>query len=104
MAVYVDDMLMLATVGRLTARWSHLSADTTEELHAFADRLGMKRSWFQSASVYADTETNRAKGRVGKPRRGSRDHYDLTAPKRLLAIRLGAVPVGWGCEPWREEE
>lgn len=32
MTVYVDDMRRPATVGRISARWSHLTADTREEL------------------------------------------------------------------------
>ena len=100
--VYVDDMRMYAQVGRLRALWSHLTADTTEELHAFAQRLGMKRAWFQPAKVFADTSRNRERGVVGQPAWGSRDHYDVTDSKRDEAIRLGAVACRWGCEPWRE--
>jgi hypothetical protein len=51
----------------------HLAADTLAELHAFAARLGMRRSWFQ-------------------PGRG-RPHYDLTASRRAVAVRLGAVEL-----------
>lgn len=36
MTVYVDDFLIPARLGCLNARWSHLFADTEEELHAFA--------------------------------------------------------------------
>jgi hypothetical protein len=72
--VYVDDFRVPARVGRLTGRWSHLTADTVEELHAFAARLGMKRSWFQD------------KG-------DGRWHYDVTDPKRAAAVELGATPI-----------
>ena len=48
----------------------HLFADTSEELHAFAERLGMRRSWFQD-----------------DPRL---PHYDLTPARRAEAVRLGA--------------
>lgn len=44
MTVYVDDMRVPARVGRINARWSHLMADTDEELHEFAARLGLRRS------------------------------------------------------------
>lgn len=77
MSVYVDD-------GFVEGDWSfwtgggHMQADTLEELHAMADRLGLKRSWFQS-----------------KPGKPWHDHYDLTRAKRDLAIRLGAVAVTW---------
>jgi hypothetical protein len=53
--------------GRL---WSHLVSDTSfEELHAFAEVLGV-------------------------PRRGfDRDHYDIPQERYDAAIRLGARPV-----------
>jgi hypothetical protein len=76
MSVYVDDARIGARVGRLSARWSHLFADTPDELHAFAARLGLRRAWFQD-----------------KPH--GRWHYDVTDSKRTQAIRLGATPVTW---------
>jgi Protein of unknown function (DUF4031) len=87
MAVYVDDASIPATVpsgrARHTSRWSHLFADTQDELHEFADRLGLRRSYFQP----------------GKPRADGRPspfwHYDVTVGKRRQAIRLGAQPVTW---------
>ena len=81
MTVYVDDMRMPATVGCLNARWSHLIADTDQELHAFAATLGLKRSWAQ----YPGT---------------SQSHYDVTDSVRRKAIGLGAVAVGCGSEEW----
>lgn len=77
MAVYVDDAFVDADWGR----WSgggHMQADTVDELHAFAARLGLKRSWFQT-----------------KPGRPEHDHYDLTASKRRKAIELGATAESW---------
>lgn len=47
MAVYVDDYRVPAKAGQHESRWSHLWADSQEELHAFATRLGLRRSWFQ---------------------------------------------------------
>jgi hypothetical protein len=84
-AVYVDDASIPARVanGQVVhdSRWLHLFADTQEELHAFAAKLGLRRSDF----------------RLGRPRGdGSPSphwHYDLTAGKRQQAIRLGAQPV-----------
>lgn len=76
MTVYVDDMQMPARVGRISARWSHLMADTDEELHEFAARLGLRRSWHQ---------------KPGTPI----SHYDVTDSKRDEALRLGAVPIGY---------
>lgn len=79
MTVYVDDWRQQARAGRLTARWSHLTADTDAELHAFAERLGLRRSWFQDH------------------RDPLRRHYDVTERQRLRAIEAGAV-----AETWRE--
>jgi hypothetical protein len=78
MTVYVDNAF---AAGDRWGPWKgggHMQADTLEELHAMADRLGLKRSWFQS-----------------KPGRPWRDHYDLTSAKRRLAIALGAIPITW---------
>lgn len=74
MTVYVDDWRQSAKVGRFTGRWSHLVATTEDELHAFAARLGLRRSWFQD---------------------GWSPHYDVTESKRVEAIKLGAEPVEW---------
>lgn len=76
MCVYVDNMQRPARVGRLYAVWSHLLADTDEELHAFAARLGLRRAWHQ---------------KPGTPI----SHYDVTEPKRQLALKLGAIPIGY---------
>ncbi|NZA25619.1 DUF4031 domain-containing protein [Luteimonas sp. SJ-92] len=69
MTVYVDDAVTLWR-GR---RWAHLMADTLEELHAFAARLGLPRRAFQD--------------------RTSGAHYDVTAELREQALRLGAVAI-----------
>lgn len=74
MTVYVDDMLRRARVGRLTSRWSHLLADTSEELHEFAARLGLRREWVQHPGSVLE-------------------HYDVTEQKRARAIKLGAMPI-----------
>lgn len=79
MSVYVDDAFVEGDWGRWTGG-GHMQADTLEELHAFAARLGLRRSWFQS-----------------KPGRPDHDHYDLTRGKREQAVRLGAI-----AEPWRD--
>lgn len=73
MPVYID--ILRACVPNPQWRWTescHLYADTLDELHAFAARLGMKRAWFQH-----------------KP--GRLPHYDLTATRRRQAVRLGAI-------------
>jgi len=51
----------------------HLTADTPEELHAFAQRLGLRRSCAQSS--------------------GYTLHYDLIPQKRARAVALGAREV-----------
>jgi hypothetical protein len=72
MAVYVDD-------ARIPARgrhWSHLIADTIEELHAAARALGLSPARVQD------------KGRTV--------HYDLPDELRERAIALGvAEPMHW---------
>jgi hypothetical protein len=72
MAVYVDD----AHIPWRGRRWSHLVADTPDELHAAAAELGLRREWAQD------------KGRTL--------HYDLPEPLRELAIERGvAIPITW---------
>lgn len=72
MPVYVDDAVW-PWRGRL---WCHLMADTDDELHAFAERLGLQRVWLQH-----------------KPARPWLDHFDLPDYGREKAIILGAIPV-----------
>jgi hypothetical protein len=67
MAVYVDNE-RIEWRGRL---WCHLVADSLDELHAFAARIGLRRSWFQD--------------------RASFPHYDVTTEVRERALRSGAV-------------
>lgn len=70
MSVYVD---RLRDWGWKLGPSCHLITDgENEELHEFAARLGLKKAWFQTD---------------GDP------HYDLTAGKRALAVRLGAVEL-----------
>jgi len=72
MTAYVDKLLVHPTSIRCFKAGScHLEADTLEELHAFAARLGLRRAWFQEHNMG--------------------DHYDLTPSKRELAVKLGAV-------------
>jgi hypothetical protein len=71
--VYVDHAFAIGDWGR----WSgggHLQADTAQELHAFAARIGLLQQWFQS-----------------QPGRPEKDHYDLTHDGRELALAFGAV-------------
>lgn len=71
MPVYVDK---LRDWGWNLGPSCHLIADTNEELHQFAARIGMKRGWFQ-------------------PSPSSGPHYDLTASRRAEAVRLGAIEL-----------
>lgn len=80
MAVYVDNVMIPARVGRISARWCHLIADSQEELHAFAESIGLKRSWFQPGKPF-----------LGKPSRHW--HYDVTESKRRLAVAKGAQEI-----------
>lgn len=89
MTVYVDDFGVSAEVGGLNARWSHLVADSRDELHAFAARLGLKRTWFQDPVV-----NGKPKARPGS-RAAENWHYDVVETKRKLALSLGAQPIGW---------
>src|SRR5258708_4375520 len=84
MALWAEAANSAATVGGGpgSGRWAGgpRPADTQEELHELAARLGLKRSWFQP----------------GKPVGGNPGpfwHYDVTAGKRAQAVRLGAVEV-----------
>jgi hypothetical protein len=52
---------------------AHLTADTLDELHAFAAAIGMKRSWFQDHPLAP--------------------HYDLSPSRHALALQHGAVLV-----------
>jgi hypothetical protein len=80
-AVYVDELFTMESANaqafrvgaRHGHRWCHMFADTPEELHAFAPRIGMRREW-------ADDDVDGG-------------HYDLTPPKRAAAIKLGAIAV-----------
>ena len=69
MSVYVDDPVTLWR----GQRWAHLMADTLEELHAFAARLGIPRRAFQDKTSGA--------------------HYDVNSDMRSIALALGAIPV-----------
>jgi hypothetical protein len=82
MTVYVDNARIPATVGRIRARWSHLTADDREELHRFAESIGLKRAWFQECKSCK---------RFGKP--CVHWHYDVTESKRATALASGAQPM-----------
>lgn len=49
----------------------HMLADTIEELHAMAHKIGIQRRWFQNKSAAP--------------------HYDICKSKRTLAVKFGAI-------------
>lgn len=51
----------------------HMTADTEEELHAMADRIGIQRRWYQNKT--------------------SHWHYDICKSKSRLAVGAGAQLV-----------
>jgi hypothetical protein len=79
MTIYVDTAMIQASVPNgprtHTSYWCHLMSDQLdpEELHLFAESIGMKRAWFQHS------------------RSSVHDHYDVNLAKRRLAVRAGAV-------------
>ena len=72
MGIYVDEPVF----ERWGLRWCHLTADSADELHAFAARLRGRRSRFQR-----------------KPGRPWADHYDIPEETRREAVALGAVEI-----------
>lgn len=70
MTVYVDDMR--APFGRM--KMCHMIADSTDELLAMADRIGVQRKWLQKAGRHDE-------------------HFDIAMSKRKLAVKAGAVEV-----------
>ena len=69
MSVYVDKASN--PLGRM--KMCHMMADTLDELHAMADRVGMKREWFQNNPDHP--------------------HYDLSQSKRALVVQNGAIEI-----------
>ena len=68
MTVYVDSEKAVY----YNMRMSHMIADTPEELHAMAEKIGVKRKWFQDHRI---------------------PHYDVCQNKRVKAIANGAVVI-----------
>lgn len=69
MSVYVDNMWKtpMGKYGRM--KMSHMLADTEEELHEMADKIGVARKWYQG------------------------DHYDICMSKRTKAVQEGAEEI-----------
>ena len=65
------DSAIHKTSGKGRVKYCHLTADSVEELHAFAREAGIKRFWFH-------------RSRKGVP------HYDLNPENRKRALEAGA--------------
>ncbi len=80
MTIYVDTLFTMpprtAQARKFGNQWSHMTCDgNIEELHRMAEKIGLKRSYFQDhAQWYLK-------------------HYDLTPSKRALAVAHGAIEV-----------
>lgn len=83
MTVYVDDAFIPAKVRNgsrtITDEWCHLTADSDEELHAMARKVGLRRSYAQHMD---------ARNRWHR-------HYDVTRSRRAAAVAAGAVQITW---------
>jgi hypothetical protein len=69
MSVFVDRASN--PYGRM--KMSHMVADTPEELHAMADKIGVNRKWFQDNPDHP--------------------HYDICQSKKKLAMSFGAIEI-----------
>jgi hypothetical protein len=70
MSVYVDDARH--RFARMVM--CHMIADSTAELLAMADRIGLDRRWIQKAGTY-------------------QKHFDVSLTRRALAVKSGAVEI-----------
>ena len=66
--VFVDSVF----VSYRGMKMCHMVADSSDELLVMIDRIGVDRKWIQYKGTY-------------------REHFDIAASKRRLAIELGAV-------------
>ncbi|MEW7009516.1 DUF4031 domain-containing protein [Lentilitoribacter sp. EG35] len=74
MGVYVDDMHLhsMGQFGRM--KMCHMTADSTDELLAMADIIGVQRKWIQYRGTW-------------------KEHFDIATSKRVLAVRAGAKEI-----------
>jgi hypothetical protein len=73
MSVFVDKLVST----KKSKRWPfgyacHLGADTDQELMAFAEKIGLNKSWLQNGTVAMNA------------------HFDLTFSMRRRAVAVGA--------------
>lgn len=71
MTVYVDDMYKYSMGKFRRMKMSHMIADSEEELHEMAAKIGVARKWYQG------------------------DHYDISITMRAKAVANGANEVTW---------
>ena len=71
MAIYVDRLVDYHRAGKMAGFWCHMTADSLPELHKMADKIDLKREWFQNHPIHP--------------------HYDIRPSKRRLAIANGAL-------------
>lgn len=69
MTIFVDDMHKYPIGQFRRMKMSHMIADTEEELHEMAAKIGVNRKWYQG------------------------DHYDISMSMRAKAVALGAVEI-----------
>lgn len=78
MAIMVDNLVAWPAKAKSGGRFfgsgkesCHMTTDgDMKELHAFAERIGLRRAWFQNHPIMP--------------------HYDLTPARRAAAVRAGA--------------
>lgn len=75
MAVYVDNFYVTGVTFR-GMKMCHMIADTSEELLAMVDSIGVQRKWIQ----YPGTPS---------------EHFDICLSKRKKAVSLGAIEIGF---------
>lgn len=76
MSVYIDALMNSPTHAKW--RWTqgcHMVADTEDELHDFARKIGLRRAWHQPSPPH------------------SVSHYDLNQGRRKAAVAAGAVEL-----------
>lgn len=69
MPVYIDS----ANMPYRNMVMCHMIADTLEELHDMADKIGMRREWFQDKASFP--------------------HYDVPLFRKKKALEFGAIEV-----------
>ena len=70
MTVYVDEMKR--PLGRMVM--CHMVADTPQELHIMAAKIGIRARWIQFHGTV-------------------KEHFDISLGKRTLAVKKGAVEI-----------